>query len=123
MTDIDTTLAEREKTHGRWIDTAGLFDTLIGALEKEEVWGNLSPTCRAAITMICMKMARIVCGDPEHPDHWRDIAGYASLEERRINPPAHVEANMDGSYFTEIGGRRRAAEFIRDNLIYGEGPL
>jgi len=32
-----------------------------------------------AIHMICVKLARIVCGDPNHADHWDDIAGYARL--------------------------------------------
>ncbi len=32
--------------------------------------------------MICLKISRIVTGDPEHPDNWHDIAGYATLAER-----------------------------------------
>jgi hypothetical protein len=28
---------------------------------------------------ICVKMARINCGDPDFPDHFADIAGYADL--------------------------------------------
>jgi hypothetical protein len=28
-----------------------------------------------------MKMSRILCGNPNEPDHWRDIAGYATLIE------------------------------------------
>lgn len=29
--------------------------------------------------MILAKIARIVSGDPNHADHWDDIAGYALL--------------------------------------------
>ena len=32
-----------------------------------------------ALEMICHKIARIVAGDPDFADHWRDIAGYATL--------------------------------------------
>jgi len=32
-----------------------------------------------ALDVICGKIARIIAGDPYHSDHWRDIAGYATL--------------------------------------------
>jgi len=35
-----------------------------------------------ALEMICVKMARILAGDPDHADHWDDIAGYARLVAR-----------------------------------------
>jgi hypothetical protein len=31
------------------------------------------------LRMIVDKISRIVCGDPDFVDHWRDIAGYATL--------------------------------------------
>lgn len=31
--------------------------------------------------MILHKIARIMNGDPDHIDHWHDIAGYATLIE------------------------------------------
>jgi hypothetical protein len=32
-----------------------------------------------ALEMICTKIARILSGNPNDPDHWKDIAGYAEL--------------------------------------------
>jgi len=32
-----------------------------------------------ALEMISLKLARIICGDPNFADHWDDIAGYAEL--------------------------------------------
>jgi len=32
-----------------------------------------------AVDMICTKMARLACGDPNKIDTWVDIAGYAKL--------------------------------------------
>jgi hypothetical protein len=32
-----------------------------------------------ALSMIVMKISRILTGDPNHADHWADIAGYATL--------------------------------------------
>jgi hypothetical protein len=35
------------------------------------------PELRYALSMIWAKMARLICGNPEHEDSWLDIAGYA----------------------------------------------
>lgn len=34
---------------------------------------------KEALAMIATKIARIVNGNSDDPDHWRDIAGYAEL--------------------------------------------
>jgi hypothetical protein len=34
--------------------------------------------------MILMKLARVIAGNPNEPDHWRDIAGYAELVVRSL---------------------------------------
>jgi hypothetical protein len=39
---------------------------------------------REAIDMIMVKLSRILCGDPNHKDHWDDIAGYAMLVSRDL---------------------------------------
>jgi hypothetical protein len=41
-------------------------------------WPELGEPKREAIDMILHKIARIVAGDAEFDDHWRDIAGYAT---------------------------------------------
>jgi hypothetical protein len=37
-----------------------------------------------ALEMICHKIARVLNGDPNHHDHWHDIAGYATLVANRL---------------------------------------
>jgi hypothetical protein len=37
------------------------------------------------LEMIAHKIARILSGDPNHRDHWEDIAGYAELVVREID--------------------------------------
>jgi hypothetical protein len=32
--------------------------------------------------MIAVKLARILCGDPDFHDHWQDVIGYAKLTEK-----------------------------------------
>jgi hypothetical protein len=73
--DIDETLQERQKTYGDFRDVAAsavlIRDLLVSrpyrAIQEE------------ALTMIANKLARIIQGDPDYPDSWRDIAGYAML--------------------------------------------
>lgn len=70
-------IESRAKTHGRFSDTAkisqNLKDCMKGSLHRVKAHQ------RESLEMICVKMARILSGDPENPDHWDDIAGYAGL--------------------------------------------
>ena len=55
---------------------------MIGRAEgrRERRGENLMSTRqREALGQITFKIARILSGDPNHPDHWDDIAGYALL--------------------------------------------
>lgn len=74
-------LDERELTHGDFADTARLAQDLKAALH-EGITNRKLPfnTLKTeAMDMICTKLARIVFGNSNEPDHWRDIAGYAQL--------------------------------------------
>jgi hypothetical protein len=44
----------------------------------------LEPWQQEALEAISMKMARILSGNSFDPDHWHDVAGYASLVVREI---------------------------------------
>lgn len=70
-------LNEREKTHGDFEDVAFVHDGMMDCLNHSS--NVLSCAKRLAISNICLKLARIVCGDPNFADHWDDIAGYAML--------------------------------------------
>ena len=79
--DINSILTERGKTHGKFWEHARVSQELKGAIS----WhfhthpNTLSYQQLEALEMICHKIARIVAGDPDFADHWRDIAGYATL--------------------------------------------
>lgn len=78
--NIDEILAERKKTHGNFKDQARVSQRLKSTLVSEiKADAPYTATQREALEMICHKMARIVAGDPDFADHWRDIAGYATL--------------------------------------------
>jgi hypothetical protein len=72
---IQQILDEREKTHGDFHEVAKTFEALISAIPTEK----LSAMTLLSINVILQKVARIVNGDQNFEDHWRDISGYAEL--------------------------------------------
>ena len=83
MTDGNMNLlVERERTHGDFRRTGKLAQDLKARIRQED--HRLTHTQLEAIDMICSKIARAVCGNPNEPDHYRDISGYALLALRSI---------------------------------------
>ncbi|EIZ87139.1 hypothetical protein WYO_0176 [Methylobacterium sp. GXF4] len=85
--DIKDTLAQRQGTHGEFADNADIMQTLKDAVRARPGWAKLDATKREALDMILHKVGRIVTGNPEEPDHWHDIAGYATLARDRVKKP------------------------------------
>jgi hypothetical protein len=74
-------IAEREETHGPFREKAFLIQTIKEAGQK-----NITNfVLQESYDMIATKLARIAYGDPYHPDHWRDIIGYATLAMRELD--------------------------------------
>jgi hypothetical protein len=71
-------LNEREKTHGDYSLVAAVSQALKSALRLGP-YDELPSVHRESLEMICVKMARIVCGNHYEYDHPTDIAGYANL--------------------------------------------
>lgn len=46
---------------------------------------NMSAVQRESLDLIATKIARICCGDPNTPDSWLDIEGYAKLARDRLS--------------------------------------
>lgn len=74
-------LAQRQKTHGDFSGHAEISQNLKLAISYYAIERDckLSDTQKEALDMIAHKIARILNGDPNHRDHWDDIAGYATL--------------------------------------------
>lgn len=77
----DAILNERATTYGRFRDGAELMQNIKRTLAAHAAKHDKTFTDSQweALEMIVHKMARIVNGDPNHVDSWRDIAGYAEL--------------------------------------------
>ena len=80
---IAKTLKQRQKTHGDFATHAVISQDLKAVLWKHDFQG-LAPDQCEALEMIAHKIARILNGNPDHHDHWHDIAGYATLVAERL---------------------------------------
>jgi hypothetical protein len=76
-------LSDRQKTHGDFRDTARIAQKLKTAVFVDS--SELSPVQLESLDMILTKIARILSGNPNERDHWKDIAGYATLALESIN--------------------------------------
>lgn len=78
---LDSTLQARGQKYGDY----GAMATV--AQKIKESMGpraHLSAVQRESLDLIATKIARIVCGDPNLPDNWLDIEGYAKLARDRL---------------------------------------
>ena len=81
---IQETLNQRATTHGHFPNVAYTSQKIKEAMSEFDGWDRLSVTQREALTVIAQKIARVLNGNPDDPDHWHDIAGYATLVEQDI---------------------------------------
>jgi hypothetical protein len=61
---VDDVIAERGKTHGRWIDNALYAQLVKEAWRKMAGWEALSMAQKEALEMIASKVGRILSGNP-----------------------------------------------------------
>lgn len=76
----------RGSVHGNWMDqarTAQEFKSAARGAILRRPPSIYQPSIQGhhieAVEMILVKLSRILNGDPNHEDHWDDIAGYAHL--------------------------------------------
>ena len=74
MTDVSKTLNARNERYGSFSGQAGITQALKEYMRHTPNWNKLEP-----------EIARILNGDPRYADSWHDIAGYATLVDKRLN--------------------------------------
>ena len=82
--DINSILNEREQTHGSFKDFSKINQELKGVLHSCATWNSLSDRQKEALEMIMYKVSRIMNGKADYPDHWLDVAGYATLIKNEL---------------------------------------
>lgn len=83
--EISQTLAERGSRYGSFTTHAQYSERFNATYQSSPNWEYMEPDSKEALRIIANKIGRILNGDPEYDDNWRDIAGYAKLVLDRIN--------------------------------------
>lgn len=86
---IENTLEQRGTRYGKFENHADISQVIKTAM-KSGNWYSLAPDQKEALDMIAHKIARILNGDPNYIDSWHDIAGYATLVEKRLADDLHL---------------------------------
>jgi hypothetical protein len=74
--------------HGDFATRAGLVDIFLREIHEHVDPVEVPSVQLHGLRMIVDKISRIVCGDSGFVDHWRDIAGYATLVADNIEQQA-----------------------------------
>jgi hypothetical protein len=83
-------ITERANTHGQLLHQATLAQGLAKLMRDEPGFRNLSPEQKQSAEMIALKLSRLIVGNPNEPDHWKDIAGYATLIHNLLTKGTHL---------------------------------
>lgn len=85
--DTNEILNERGKRYGKYIEqceiSRELRETINRAIGERAL--ELAADQEDALMMICVKISRILNGDPDYVDNWRDISGYSTLVADRLD--------------------------------------
>jgi hypothetical protein len=91
MSDIEQTLAERNRYSPAFIELAKMSQSLKRTMRTAPNWPTLPADVKEALEMIQLKVARILIGDdPEYLDSWTDVEGYSRLVRERIEGDARA---------------------------------
>lgn len=82
--DIAATLDERGSRYGKFTQHARITQHLKSVMFAYKNKQDLADDQIEALEMIAHKIGRILNGDPNYADHWHDIAGYATLVDKRL---------------------------------------
>lgn len=72
-------LANRQKTHGNFLENANLSQSIKDVMRSSINWEKLTDMQKESLEMIALKISRILSGDKDFRDHWDDVVGYARL--------------------------------------------
>ena len=83
---VDELVDERALTYGKFQNLAEVSQRFKDSLHYFLITRNkyLAPDQQEAMELIFHKFARIVNGDPDYVDNWKDVAGYATLVADRL---------------------------------------
>ena len=84
--NINDILTQRGSRYGTFVGHAEVTQDLKRCMANHLAKRNkvLADDQWEALEMIAHKIGRIINGDPDYDDSWKDIAGYAELVAKRL---------------------------------------
>lgn len=82
MSSTAETLEERGKRYGNYLHQTEISRDIKDAMKLD--LAKLEPDQLDALEMIAVKISRILNGDPDYIENWRDICGYSQLIVDRL---------------------------------------
>lgn len=85
--ETNEVLTERGKRYGNYLKQTEISCELRQVINKAiaERALVLASDQEDALMMICVKISRIINGDPDYSDNWTDISGYSKLVADRLD--------------------------------------
>jgi hypothetical protein len=84
ITDVNATTAARQSRYGTLQENGLISQDLKNRMRASPKWEELAADQKEALDMIQHKVSRILAGDVTYADNWHDIAGYASVIDKRL---------------------------------------
>jgi hypothetical protein len=84
--NIDDILEQRQNSYGNFADRAEITQNIKTAMRNGQNYQYLSAEKKESLEMIAAKIGRILNGDSDHYDSWKDIEGYARLVSDELKP-------------------------------------
>ena len=85
---VGALLDKRHNTYGTFTECARISQGIKHYMRANTDWVGLTTDQRESLELIATKLARLLNGDPNWVDGWRDIAGYATLIADRLEGKA-----------------------------------
>ena len=77
-------LSERGTRYGNYLDQTRISASIRDVYAMQDNYIDMECDQRDCLDMIAVKISRILNGDPDYADNWRDISGYATLVADRL---------------------------------------
>jgi hypothetical protein len=102
----------RRNTHGDFEEQANLWHDLFETCMATSNWYELTADQQHALVFILTKISRLLVGNHNEPDHWRDIAGYATLVADRLGPkPDLLQTDVTKNVTTYVHVKDKPAQY------------
>lgn len=76
---IEAMLAERGASYGEYADGAKIAMDMFAVAQAGPSYQAMTAAQQYAVFMILAKLSRMLNGNPNEPDNFRDIIGYSTL--------------------------------------------